>query len=156
MESLNHIVQRYVEARRQFFEGRHIAVEFALYHDMPEIYEGFTVRLSLTKALAQLNLEVVDAKPTKVRYQTSYEGQVQRLAISHNGNPIPQESLDFLNGFLDDIYEGRREWHDLRHGNLIAGQAFKEYDGRLRLENIDENGYRVRTTLELPASSPTS
>ena len=156
MESLNHIVQRYVEVNKRNFEQKNIVAELALCQDMPELYTDFAIGTPLTRALSQLSLEVEDANPTKVRYQTSYERQVQRLDISHNGRPIPQWNLDFLNGFLDDIYEGKREWHEWRHGNLIAGQFVKAYGGRIRLENIDENGYRVRTTLEIPLPSPTS
>jgi hypothetical protein len=150
MESLNIIVQRSVEANKKMFEHKGINVELDFDPYMPELYDDFTIGTPLNKTLSQLNLELEDAKPTKSLYQTSFESGIQKLKILHNGKTIPQHDLDYLNGFLDDIYEGRRQWPYWRYGNLIAGQAIKSYGGRIRLENIDENGYKVRTTVEIP------
>lgn len=153
MESLNDIIQRYVEINGRLFERKGIVVEIDFDTNMPKIYEDFMTGTPLSKALSQLTLEMEDAKPTRAKYSTQYGGQSQRLMISHNGNPIPQGDLAYLNEFLRDIADGKREWSYWRHGNLIAGQAIKEWDGRILLENIDESGYRVRTTMEVPVKA---
>jgi hypothetical protein len=151
MESLNNIVQRSVEANKMLFECKGITVKLDFDPDMPEIYDGFTVGTPLNNALSQLNAEIDDANPTKTLYRTSFESGVQKLKILHNGKAIPQDDLGYLNRILDGIYEGWIQWPPCwRHGNLIAGQAIKAYGGRIRLENIDEDGYKVRTTMEIP------
>lgn len=150
MESLNDIVQRSVEANGRMFEHKGISVELDFDPNMPKLYPDFTLGTPLHHALAQFNLEVEDAKASRVLYKTRYERDVQRLMVLHNGNITPQADLAHLNEFLNDIADGKREWTYWRHGNLIAGQAVKKYGGRIQLENIDESGYRVRTTMEIP------
>ena len=153
MESLNDIVEMHVNVKKGIFEHMNIKAELDLGSDMPEIYEDFTYGTPLHRALSQLSMEAEDAKSSKVLYKTQYNNRIQRLTISHNGNSLSEGNLSHLNAVLREIAEGHLVWDTDRHGNLIAGQAIKEYSGRIWLENINENGYNVRTIMEIPVKN---
>lgn len=161
MPSLNDFVQLFViDKLRMLRQRRAFGYDFEIVLDvdpnMPKLYEELTNGMPIVGALSQLELELRDAKPSKALFRTRFDENVQRLMIYHNGNQIPKTDLDYLNEFLDDIAERRREWPYFRHGNLIAGQAIREFGGRIRLENIDEDGYTVRTTMEIPVKATSS
>src|SRR3989344_497249 len=140
MESLNDIVQRYVQMNEELFRKKAISIDLELDPAMPVVYQDFSRGTPVNRAIAQLSLEFEDAKPTNELYQTSFERGLQILTISHNGKPISPDTIAYLSGFLAEISDGKREWPYMTSGNLIAAQALKSIGGRISLKNVCENG----------------
>ncbi len=162
MESLNKLVEQCygpndtpIAGMRRYLEGNGIRVELELDPGMPNIFEEdpyfeCPIRKSIRAALTQLDSALRDARPSRVLYQTQFSGEFQLLMILHNGLPVPKYDLGDLNEQFRQIADGELVWDEWRHDNLVAAQYIKQCRGRIRIENIDENGYTVRTTVEIP------
>lgn len=157
MISLNDIIENYINANSQNCEGKYftsifggkIVINKDLYNNPPIKY-NFDSEKNIFKALMQFDAELMDADPKEILFQTKLENKLQRPNIFHNGKKIPEESLNHLNKYLDWIAKDRIDWNQLRHGNLIAGQMLKSISGRIHLENLNNEKYNVKTSVEFP------
>lgn len=158
MVSLSTIIKLHLDIQKQVYGPKGIKVTSDLDSNMPDIYVDPTDNLDASQpirtALAQLVIEIEDAEPTDALYQTRYGEGIQKIMLSHNGRKVPEEELSQINADLKAIAEGRKTHEGGRHGNLIAAQAIKEWGGRIYIENLVDEKYSVRTTIELPAKAP--
>ena len=145
---MSDIVDLYIEAKSGWHKFKGIEVESDLDIEMPSVFESLTEK-QIFSMLSQVTLEAEDANAKKIRYQTKYDTGIQTLTISHNGNAVPTHALSWLNERLEEIAAGTAEHYD-RHGNLLAAQHILPLYGRIRLENIPGNEYKVATIVEIP------
>ncbi len=158
MESLNDIVEEYIKMNTPKHNGeyrRKIEIERDFDKNLPKIYEleiqsENKAYQNIFKAIGQLDLEYTDAEPNRVLFQTKLDKSLQKLMIYHDGRKIPGESLNWSNKWLNRIAKDRVDWNQNRHGNLIAGQMLKSLGGNIHLENLINNRYNVKTTIEIP------
>ncbi len=157
MASLNDLVDLHIRANKRHFAAIGVTLTLELFEgtmlDVVEYEESPTY--PLCRALGQVSMEAEDAKSSNIRYQTKLDGEIYKIILSHNGKRIPETKLLEINADLKSIAEGTKQ-HDMeRHGNLIAAQFVKEIGGRIYIENIDEEDYAVRTTIEIPYTNAT-
>ena len=151
MRSLSEAVELSVEAHRSSFLDYNIEVELNLDNSLSQ-REDLEIGSDISLALSQFHTEIIDVRPTKAKYLTTKRDKNEVLEIYHNGPQLPVHVLDRLNNSLLRISSGKMRWKSFKHGNLIAAQRIMDgYKGRVTLHNINENGYNVKTTVEIPS-----
>jgi len=126
---------------------------------MPKIYSGSLVdEDDLTQSTKRMISELIGEqrdlftvkKPfTKLRIETLLVGDTQMLSISHNGEPLSEETLAELNYRLEKTFRQRANPGGLG-GNTIAANLISEYGGRISIHNLPNGEYSVDTIVTLP------
>jgi len=91
------------------------------------------------------------ARQSQKRIRTYQENGTVYILLEHQGAPI--ESLEEMNARLERLCKtGKFENEDRPSGTNFAAQMLHHLRGTVKLENIDEDGYRVRTQIAVPAT----
>ena len=159
MVSLNELVKNCFFARSSRIDEKETEIELILDPSMPKIYEKEEYQTRTTNMLFELIGEHEDLlyefednkKFTKLRIETLFdaETQTQMLSISHNGKPIPKETIDLLNKKLTRVaVEGLNPGS--RGGATRATAQISEYGGQISIHNLIDGEYNVDTIATLP------
>jgi len=118
---------------------------------LPEKYDDLhRLKNPYREAFFQIHDELLHAGASRVLYRSRLEGEGQILSFLHNGSQVPPSELDELNRDLSEIADRIKSWNKGFSGNRIAVQKLQGYGGRIHLENIQEDGYTVKTRVEIP------
>lgn len=125
--------------------------EFIFLDELPKCYldDDLFGMEKLSGIFARLSGELNGVMKIRSRVIGRLEGNLQIICIDHDGS-ITQEDLDRLNKEFSEIQNGKIYSDRGRHGNLMAADVLRRYNGYLKIERINENPYFVRTTITIP------
>lgn len=157
MATINDYLKYDLRRARQRYGEKNVLVE--LDPNMPDIYvDKFPLTgesIAISNMLDQTLGELITAEPNKIRIKTKYEARegLQYFTIEHDGNKVPEDALERIRGTIDLIEQGG---HDplLRGGHQIAAGDIFYLGGKVRLENLTNSEYSVKTTVTLPDIKP--
>ena len=155
MRNLNELIRNQSEWTFKIYP---ITVKLNLTQRETPVLDELAMR-DYRKAFAQLYDEVIGTNPApkKVRITSELEQMAQIIKIEHNGMPISEMTLNWLNRCLEECATGARSAilskdrnrNFYRNRNFLAATLLHKYNGRIQISNID-GIYHVQTKVEIP------
>ena len=115
---------------------------------LPDFYD-FESEYPIVLGLINLKMEMMEyGKPTKVRVSTRSRRGMQVVEIAWDGKPIDKDYLGLINSRYK--WGAERKDEPKISGTMIAGYFLNKVGARIRIENFEDDGYRVRNIVEFP------
>lgn len=147
MVNLSEIVFSEVDSLRRNLP-KNVSLEVDLMPVLPDMYshdDEWNILSGLINLIQEMRQH---ANPQKVRIAVSVRPRVQVVEVAWGGKPLDEIHLCLINNRY--MYGANSVEFPRTSGTMIAGFYLKRVGATVRMENFNDQDYRVRNIIEFP------